>query len=117
MTHVFLTATGESYITVELFLAAVSYLVTLACCPVQHYGLDVHTGGVVDTHAAYVWEPALVKHNALQAATEAACLVVSVDETVRNPRSEAADGQNAATAMAGRGGGRAMRGRGRGMRR
>lgn len=68
---------------------------------------------MVDTYAAYVWEPALVKINAITAAAEAACLVLSVDETVRNPRSEAPD-------MSGGGmGGRGMggRGRGRGMRR
>ena len=37
----------------------------------------------MDTFAAYVWEPAVVKINALTAATEAACLILSVDETVR----------------------------------
>ena len=36
----------------------------------------------MDTFAAYVWEPAVVKINALTAATEAACLILSVDETV-----------------------------------
>jgi T-complex protein 1 subunit eta len=30
----------------------------------------------------FVWEPSLVKVNALQAATEAACLILSVDETI-----------------------------------
>lgn len=84
----------------------------------QNFGVDVNTGGVVDTFDAFVWEPSLVKVNAIQAATEAACLILSVDETVRNPRSEG-DGQAAAAAMGGRGGGRGggMRGRGRGMRR
>ena len=48
-------------------------------------------GGVVDTYESYVWEPSLVKINALTAATEAACLVLSVDETVTNPKSEAAN--------------------------
>ena len=43
----------------------------------------------MDTFAAYVWEPAVVKINALTAATEAACLILSVDETVR-PRLRAA---------------------------
>ena len=38
---------------------------------------------MVDTFAAYVWEPAVVKINALTAATEAACLILSVDETAR----------------------------------
>ncbi len=80
----------------------------------------MHAGGVVDTYESYVWEPSLVKINALTAATEAACLVLSVDETVRNPKSDQADGAAAAAAMAGRGGGRGGgrgRGRGRGMRR
>ena len=36
----------------------------------------------MDTYEAYVWEPALVKSNAITAATEAACLVLSIDETV-----------------------------------
>jgi T-complex protein 1 subunit eta len=81
------------------------------------FGIDVNTGGVVDTFAAFVWEPALVKVNAITAASEAACLVLSVDETVRNPRSEPPD----ATGMSGGGRGGGMmgrgRGRGRGMRR
>lgn len=32
-------------------------------------------GGVVDTYESFVWEPAVVKINALTAAAEAACLV------------------------------------------
>ena len=76
----------------------------------------------MDTYAAFVWEPALVKINAITAAAEAACLVLSVDETVRNPRSEAPDMSGGGMGMGGRGmGGRGMggrgRGRGRGMRR
>ncbi|KAJ6927669.1 T-complex protein 1 subunit eta [Populus alba x Populus x berolinensis] len=54
--------------------------------------------------------------NAINAATEAACLILSVDETVKNPKSESAQGEAAAGAMGGRGGG-GFRGRGRGMRR
>lgn len=54
-----------------------------------------------------------MKINAINAATEAACLILSVDETVKNPKSESAQGDAAASAM---GGGRG-RGRGRGMRR
>ena len=45
-------------------------------------------GGMIDTFESYVWEPSLVKANAITAATEAACLVLSVDETITNPRSE-----------------------------
>ena len=43
---------------------------------------------IADNYAKFVWEPALVKINAISAATEAACLILSVDETVRNPKSE-----------------------------
>ncbi len=77
----------------------------------------MNTGGVVDTYEVFVWEPSLVKLNAIASATEAACLILSVDETVRNPKSEAPDGQAMASAMGGRGRGRGMGGRGRGMRR
>jgi T-complex protein 1 subunit eta len=51
-------------------------------------GVSVETEGVADNMAAFVWEPSLVKINAIEAATEAACLVLSVDETVRNPQSQ-----------------------------
>ncbi len=32
--------------------------------------------------AAFVWEPSLVKVNAIMAAVEASCLILSVDETI-----------------------------------
>uniref|UniRef100_UPI00358FBDEA T-complex protein 1 subunit eta n=1 Tax=Myxine glutinosa TaxID=7769 RepID=UPI00358FBDEA len=50
-------------------------------------GVDVVNEDVTDTFAACVWEPALVKVNAIRAACEAACLILSVDETIRNPKS------------------------------
>eukprot|EP00955_Chlamydomonas_euryale_P109897 365965-Chlamydomonas_euryale.AAC.9 len=82
----------------------------------RNFGVDVNTGGVVDTYDAFVWEPSLVKLNAIASATEAACLILSVDETVRNPKSE--NPQDSMPAMGGgRGRGRGMGGRGRGMRR
>lgn len=52
------------------------------------YGVDIDNGGVCDTFKTFVWEPSLLKQNALAAATEAACLILSVDETVRNPQSQ-----------------------------
>ena len=58
-----------------------------------NFGVDVNTGGVIDAYEAFIWEPALVKINAIGAACEATCLILSIDETVRNPRSEGADGQ------------------------
>jgi T-complex protein 1 subunit eta len=53
------------------------------------FGVDVDGAeGVRDNMEAFVWEPALVKLNAIQSAAEAAALILSVDETVRNPQSE-----------------------------
>lgn len=45
-------------------------------------GVDFDNEGVRDNMAAFVWEPSLVKVNAIQAAVEAACLILSVDETI-----------------------------------
>lgn len=54
------------------------------------FGVDVDgPEGVRDNMEAFVWEPSLVRINAISSATEAACLILSVDETVRNPQSEA----------------------------
>ncbi|KAL4178911.1 hypothetical protein AMTRI_Chr13g84560 [Amborella trichopoda] len=63
------------------------------------YGVDINTGGITYTFANFVWEPAVVKISAINATTEAACLVRSVDETVKNPKSESAQGEAAASAM------------------
>jgi T-complex protein 1 subunit eta len=53
-------------------------------------GVDVDGAeGVRNNMDAFVWEPSLVKVNAISSAAEAACLILSVDETVRNPQSEA----------------------------
>jgi len=52
------------------------------------YGVDIDDEGICDTFNKYVWEPAASKVNSISAATEAACLVLSVDETVKNPKSE-----------------------------
>lgn len=51
-------------------------------------GVDVDNQGTLDAFKAFIWEPALIKQNALAAATEAALVILSVDETVRNPKSE-----------------------------
>ena len=51
------------------------------------YGVDVNNEDIADNFDAFVWEPALVKKNALTAAAEAACLILNVDETIRNPKS------------------------------
>ena len=62
---------------------------------------------------AYVWEPSLVKINAVQAAVEASCLILSVDETIRNQESE--QPQAPARGLPPGAAQRALRGRGRGM--
>jgi T-complex protein 1 subunit eta len=69
--------------------------------------------GIRDNMAAFVWEPAIVKTNALEAATEACCLILSVDETIKNQESEQPQGpQQQLPPGAAQ---RALRGRGRGM--
>lgn len=42
--------------------------------------------GVCDTYDSGVWEPTINKRNSLRSATEAACLILSIDETVKNPQ-------------------------------
>ena len=46
-------------------------------------GLDLETGSVIDTLAAGIWEPAIVKSNMMAAACEAACTILSVDLTIK----------------------------------
>ncbi|XP_012283542.1 T-complex protein 1 subunit eta [Orussus abietinus] len=55
------------------------------------YGVDISTEDIADNMEACVWEPAVVKINALTAASEAACLILSVDETIKNPKSSNGD--------------------------
>ncbi|CED84024.1 t-complex protein eta subunit (tcp-1-eta) [Phaffia rhodozyma] len=74
-------------------------------------GVDIDSEGVKDNMEKFVWEPSLVKTNALSSAVEAACLILSIDETVRNPQSE----QPQAGPPMPRGAQGAIRGRGRGM--
>lgn len=50
------------------------------------YGVDVNNEDIADNFQACVWEPSVVRINALTAASEAACLILSVDETIKNPR-------------------------------
>ncbi|KAF1352105.1 chaperonin Cpn60/TCP-1 family [Delphinella strobiligena] len=76
-------------------------------------GVDFDHEGVRDNMEAFVWEPSLVKINAILAATEASCLILSVDETIKNQESQAPQGpQRGLPPGAAQ---RALRGRGRGM--
>lgn len=50
--------------------------------------MDIVKEGVSDNMANFVWEPAVMKINAITAASEAACMILSVDETVKNASSQ-----------------------------
>jgi T-complex protein 1 subunit eta len=52
------------------------------------FGVDVLLGGICDTYTAGIWEPSDNKRNSLDAATEAACVILSIDETIIAPRSQ-----------------------------
>ena len=76
-------------------------------------GVNVLEGKVDDMLEKFVWEPEIVRLNVLTAACEAACTILSIDQTIRNPASE----QNEALAkgrLEGGQGGPPGRGRGRG---
>ena len=68
----------------------------------QWFGVDLHEGDIRDTFAAGVWEPSDNKMNSFAAATEAACLILSIDETVVAPQSQ--DPGAAASGMMGQDG-------------
>lgn len=50
-------------------------------------GMDITSEDIADNFDACVWEPSIVKRNALTAACEACCVILSIDETVKNPNS------------------------------
>ena len=52
------------------------------------YGVDVINGTINSMYKQFVWEPELVRINVITAASEAACTILSVDQTIKNPRSE-----------------------------
>lgn len=68
------------------------------------YGVDINQESIADNYEACVWEPAVIKINALTAACEAASLILSVDETIKSPKS--ANDMPQAGGMPGRGMGR-----------
>lgn len=67
------------------------------------FGIDFENENVGDNFAKFVWEPALVKINALSSATEATNLILSVDETIKNKESQGANAGMPAPAGRGRG--------------
>ncbi|XP_055328782.1 T-complex protein 1 subunit eta-like [Paramacrobiotus metropolitanus] len=70
------------------------------------YGINVFTDGIADNYAACIWEPSLVKINALTAASEACCQILSVDELIKH--SKGANEYQAPDVLPGRGRGRPM---------
>ncbi|EAK87917.1 TCP-1/cpn60 chaperonin family, T-complex protein subunit 7 (eta), partial [Cryptosporidium parvum Iowa II] len=54
----------------------------------SNYGVDCSNGGICDTFNSFIWEPAVNKLSAYSSATEAACSILSIDETVKNKSSE-----------------------------
>lgn len=56
----------------------------------RYYGVDVWNddSGVCDTYLSFVWEPLLIKKNYIASASEAACLIMSIDETIKAPQNE-----------------------------
>lgn len=69
-------------------------------------GVDVLNEGICNTLDSGVWEPAANKLNALASATEAACCILSIDETVRNPQSEKPGAASQGVGLSAGGGGR-----------
>ncbi|CAG9574119.1 unnamed protein product [Danaus chrysippus] len=51
------------------------------------YGVDIQKEDIADNFEACVWEPAVVKINAITAACEAAAQILSIDETIKNAKS------------------------------
>lgn len=52
----------------------------------QWYGVDITKEHIADNFKQCVWEPSIIKINALTAAAEAACMILSVDETIKSPK-------------------------------
>lgn len=51
------------------------------------FGVDITKEDVENNYEQCVWEPAIMKVNALTAACEATCLILSIDETIKNQKS------------------------------
>jgi len=79
------------------------------------FGVDCINCSIIDCFENYIWEPVVVKESALSAATEVACLILSIDETVKNPQSEKPQGPKGKGK--GKMGKKGMKGMGRAMKR
>jgi len=54
----------------------------------SRFGVDIINEDITNTFTACIYEPIVVKINAISAATEAACLILSIDETIKSPKSQ-----------------------------
>ncbi len=56
----------------------------------RFFGVNVfdEDNSVCNTYDRFIWEPLLVKKNYISSANEAACLILSIDETVKAPQNE-----------------------------
>ena len=72
-------------------------------------GVDVLNNDICNTFDGGIWDPAANKLNSLSAATEAACCILSIDETVRNPQSDKAVAADSSGMGLGSGGGGRVR--------
>eukprot|EP01029_Cantina_marsupialis_P002361 TRINITY_DN1219_c0_g1_i2.p1 TRINITY_DN1219_c0_g1~~TRINITY_DN1219_c0_g1_i2.p1 ORF type:complete len:581 (+),score=231.72 TRINITY_DN1219_c0_g1_i2:45-1787(+) len=55
------------------------------------YGVDIVNEGICNTFETHVWEPVRSKRTSISAATEACCLIASIDEQIINPKSQTAE--------------------------
>lgn len=55
------------------------------------FGANLETGEPQDCWQNYVWEPVLIRANAFASATEAACTILSIDETLKTETSDKND--------------------------
>jgi len=69
------------------------------------FGVDVKTGSVCDTFESGVWEPTDNKSNSINAAVEAACVILSIDETIVAPKSQDPNAHHSGMMGGGGGGG------------
>ncbi|KAG5438743.1 hypothetical protein PCANB_002463 [Pneumocystis canis] len=51
-------------------------------------GVSIKSESVVDNFQEFIWEPSIVKINAILSATEAATMILSIDETIKNEPSQ-----------------------------
>lgn len=72
------------------------------------FGVDINKEEITDNLVSTVWEPAVVKINSITGASEAACLILSIDETIKAPSSSGQQGATAQQAYPGGGRGRPM---------